>query len=30
MFLGIDLIFAGAGWIGLGFGLHRIPAARTA
>jgi uncharacterized membrane protein HdeD (DUF308 family) len=30
MFLGIDLIFAGAGWIGLGFGLHRVPAARTA
>jgi uncharacterized membrane protein HdeD (DUF308 family) len=23
LFLGIDLIFAGAGWIGLGFGLHR-------
>src|ERR1700723_4316069 len=22
MFLGIDLIMAGAGWIGLGFGLH--------
>jgi uncharacterized membrane protein HdeD (DUF308 family) len=30
MFLGIDLIFAGAGWIGLGFGLHRVPTARTA
>jgi len=30
MFLGIDLIFAGAGWIGLGFGLHRAPTARTA
>jgi uncharacterized membrane protein HdeD (DUF308 family) len=30
MFLGIDLIFAGAGWIGLGFSLHRVPAARTA
>ena len=30
IFLGIDLIFAGAGWIGLGFGLHRVPAARTA
>ena len=30
MFLGIDLIFAGAGWIGLGFGLHRAPAARAA
>ncbi len=23
LFLAIDLIFAGAGWIGLGFGLHR-------
>jgi uncharacterized membrane protein HdeD (DUF308 family) len=23
LFLGIDLIVAGAGWIGLGFGLHR-------
>jgi uncharacterized membrane protein HdeD (DUF308 family) len=23
MFLGIDLVFAGAGWIGLGLGLHR-------
>jgi uncharacterized membrane protein HdeD (DUF308 family) len=23
LFLGIDLIIAGAGWIGLGFGLHR-------
>ena len=23
VFLGIDLIMAGAGWIGLGFGLHR-------
>lgn len=23
IFLGIDLIFAGAGWIGLGLGLHR-------
>jgi uncharacterized membrane protein HdeD (DUF308 family) len=23
LFLGIDLIMAGAGWIGLGFGLHR-------
>ena len=23
LFLGIDLILAGAGWIGLGFGLHR-------
>jgi uncharacterized membrane protein HdeD (DUF308 family) len=26
LFLGIDLIFAGAGWIGLGLGLHRAPA----
>jgi uncharacterized membrane protein HdeD (DUF308 family) len=26
LFLGIDLIMAGAGWIGLGFGLHRDPA----
>jgi uncharacterized membrane protein HdeD (DUF308 family) len=25
LFLGIDLIFAGAGWIGLGFGLRRVP-----
>jgi uncharacterized membrane protein HdeD (DUF308 family) len=25
LFLGIDLIMAGAGWIGLGFGLHRRP-----
>jgi len=23
MFLGIDLVFAGAGWIGLGLGLRR-------
>jgi uncharacterized membrane protein HdeD (DUF308 family) len=23
LFLGIDLIMAGAAWIGLGFGLHR-------
>src|SRR6201984_2203781 len=30
LFLGIDLIMAGAGWIGLGFGLHREPAARAA
>jgi uncharacterized membrane protein HdeD (DUF308 family) len=30
LFLGIDLIMAGAGWIGLGFGLHRRPAASTA
>jgi uncharacterized membrane protein HdeD (DUF308 family) len=26
LFLGIDLIMAGASWIGLGFGLHRGPA----
>jgi len=25
LFLGIDLIMAGAGWIGLGFGLHQRP-----
>jgi uncharacterized membrane protein HdeD (DUF308 family) len=25
LFLGIDLIMAGASWIGLGFGLHRSP-----
>ena len=30
LFLGIDLIMAGAGWIGLGFGLRRTPAARSA
>jgi uncharacterized membrane protein HdeD (DUF308 family) len=30
LFLGIDLIMAGAGWIGLGLGLHRVPATRTA
>jgi uncharacterized membrane protein HdeD (DUF308 family) len=30
LFLGIDLIMAGAGWIGLGLGLHRVPAPRTA
>jgi uncharacterized membrane protein HdeD (DUF308 family) len=30
LFLGIDLVMAGAGWIGLGFGLHRVPASRTA
>jgi uncharacterized membrane protein HdeD (DUF308 family) len=30
LFLGIDLIMAGAGWIGLGLGLHRAPAARAA
>ena len=30
LFLGIDLIFAGAGWIGLGLGLHRVPAPRPA
>ncbi len=28
LFLGIDLIMAGAGWIGLGLGLHRVPASR--
>jgi uncharacterized membrane protein HdeD (DUF308 family) len=27
LFLGIDLIMAGAAWIGLGFGLHRAGAA---
>ncbi len=30
IFLGIDLIIAGAGWIGLGFGLHRAPASQPA
>ena len=30
LFLGIDLIRAGAGWIGLGLGLHRVPASRPA
>jgi uncharacterized membrane protein HdeD (DUF308 family) len=30
LFLGIDLIMAGAGWIGLGLGLHRVPASRSA
>jgi uncharacterized membrane protein HdeD (DUF308 family) len=30
LFLGIDLIMAGAGWIGLGFGLHRVPASQPA
>jgi uncharacterized membrane protein HdeD (DUF308 family) len=25
VFLGIDLVIAGAAWIGLGFGLHRTP-----
>jgi uncharacterized membrane protein HdeD (DUF308 family) len=30
LFLGIDLIMAGAGWIGLGLGLHRVPAPRPA
>jgi uncharacterized membrane protein HdeD (DUF308 family) len=30
LFLGIDLIMAGAGWIGLGFGLHRGRAAAAA
>jgi uncharacterized membrane protein HdeD (DUF308 family) len=30
LFLGIDLIMAGAGWVGLGFGLRRVRAASTA
>jgi len=30
LFLGIDLIMAGTGWIGLGLGLHRLPASRPA
>lgn len=30
LFLGIDLIVAGAGWIGLGLGLHRVPASQAA
>jgi uncharacterized membrane protein HdeD (DUF308 family) len=30
LFLGIDLIMAGAGWIGLGFGLHRVQRASQA
>ena len=30
LFLGIDLIMAGIGWIGLGLGLHRAPASRPA
>jgi uncharacterized membrane protein HdeD (DUF308 family) len=30
LFLGIDLIMAGSGWIGLGFGLRRGRAAATA
>jgi uncharacterized membrane protein HdeD (DUF308 family) len=30
LFLGIDLIMAGAGWIGLGFGLHRVRASPQA
>lgn len=30
LFLGIDLIIAGAGWIGLGFGLRRVPASQPA
>jgi uncharacterized membrane protein HdeD (DUF308 family) len=30
LFLGIDLVMAGAGWIGLGFGLHRVPASQSA
>jgi len=29
LFLGIDLIMAGASWIGIGFGLRREAAART-
>ncbi len=27
IFLGVDLVFAGASWIGLGLGLHNAPAA---
>jgi uncharacterized membrane protein HdeD (DUF308 family) len=27
IFLGVDLVFAGASWIGVGFGLHNAPAA---
>ena len=27
IFLGVDLVFAGAGWIGLGLGLRNAPAA---
>jgi uncharacterized membrane protein HdeD (DUF308 family) len=30
LFLGIDLVMAGAGWIGLGLGLHRVPTSRPA
>jgi|SRR5689334_11119008 uncharacterized membrane protein HdeD (DUF308 family) len=30
LFLAIDLIMAGAGWIGLGLGLHRVPASQSA
>ena len=30
LFLGIDLIMAGVGWIGMGFGLNRVAAARPA
>jgi uncharacterized membrane protein HdeD (DUF308 family) len=30
LFLGIDLIMAGTGWIGLGLGLHRDPASSRA
>ena len=30
LFLGIDLIIAGGGWIGLGLGLHRVPPSRPA
>jgi uncharacterized membrane protein HdeD (DUF308 family) len=30
LFLGIDLIMAGAGWMALGFGLHRDPASPRA
>ncbi len=27
IFLGVDLVIAGASWIGLGLGLHNAPAA---
>jgi len=30
LFLGTDLVMAGAGWIGLGLGLHRVSASRPA
>ena len=30
LFLGIDLIMAGAGWIGMGLGLHRVQGASPA